>query len=161
MALVNNEEIDPLQRVCELLNRYGAKYMVVGGHACILHGLVRTTSDVDILVENSRENFQKVIDALSELEDGAAKELTPQDFEENVVIKIADEVEVDVSKSAWKVTYDHASQEVQHISIDGVDIPFISLRDLIASKQTFREQDQADLINLNHLYRNKPTTLSS
>ena len=41
---------DPLLRVCSLLNKHSAKYLIVGGHACILHGLVRTTEDVDLLV---------------------------------------------------------------------------------------------------------------
>jgi len=47
----------------------------------------------------------RVIDALAQLEDGAARELTPRDILENVVVKIADEVEVDVSTHAWKITY--------------------------------------------------------
>lgn len=36
-------------------------------------GLVRTTEDVDILVEDSEENLKRVIAALSEMEDGAAR----------------------------------------------------------------------------------------
>ena len=47
----------------------------------------------------------RAIAALSELEDHAAAELTPQDLVENVVVKVADEVEVDVSTPAWKVSY--------------------------------------------------------
>ena len=96
---------DQLLRVCALLNEHGARYLIVGGHACILHGHVRTTEDVDILVEDSIENFQRVIAGLSALEDHAAAELTPQDIAENVVVKIADEVEVDVSRQAWQVHY--------------------------------------------------------
>ena len=51
------------------------KYFIVGGHACILHGHIRTTENVDVLVEDSLENFQRTIDALSKLEDHAAAEL--------------------------------------------------------------------------------------
>src|SRR5215204_3350950 len=98
-------ESAPLLRVCQLLNEAGAKYLICGAQACILHGLVRTTEDVDILVEPSEENCQRVIDGLSRLQDGAARELTPKDILENVVVKIADEVEVDVSTHAWKVIY--------------------------------------------------------
>ena len=68
-------EFNPLLRVCQLLNDAGAQYLVVGGYACILHGLVRTTKDVDILVEESEPNLQRVIDGLSRMEDGAAAEL--------------------------------------------------------------------------------------
>ncbi|MCX7824263.1 MAG: hypothetical protein N2689_01735 [Verrucomicrobiae bacterium] len=34
-----------------LLSEVGAKYLICGEQACILHGLIRTTEDVDILVE--------------------------------------------------------------------------------------------------------------
>ena len=134
-----------------LLNKHDARYLIVGGHACILHGHVRTTEDVDILVEDSLDNFQRVIAALSELEDHAAAELTPQDFVENVVVKIADEVEVDVSRQAWQVSYAEAVVSAETIVIEGVKIPFLSLEMLIKSKTTYREQDRADLVRLRDL----------
>lgn len=95
----------PLLRVCSLLNKHGAQYLIIGARACWLHGYVRATMEVDILVPEDLENHARVIAALSELEDHAAAELTPQDLAENVVVKIADEVELDVSTRAWKVSY--------------------------------------------------------
>ena len=134
----------PLLRVCQLLNDAGAKYMICGAQACILHGLVRTTEDVDILIEATDENCQRVIDALGKLEDGAAHELTPKDILENVVVKIADEVEVDVSTHAWKVTYADAIGSASETVVDGVRVPFLSVDWLIASKETYREKDAWD-----------------
>ncbi len=134
----------PLIRVCRLLNEAGARYLVIGGQACILHGLVRTTEDVDILIEASEQNCASVIAALSRLEDGAASELTPRDLLENVVVKIADEVEVDVSTSAWKVTYPEALPGALSVEIDQVRIPYLGMDCLIASKETYREQDAVD-----------------
>jgi hypothetical protein len=144
-------ETDPLVRVCSLLNKHSAKYLIIGGHACILHGLVRTTEDVDLLVEGSEENLAKVIAALSEMEDGAARELTPRDLLDNVVVKIADEVEVDVSRSAWKVSYEDAIDSALHVEIDGVDVPYVDLKTLLATKETPREQDRADVVRLKRL----------
>ena len=40
----------PLLRVCSLLNKHHARYLIVGARACWLHGYVRATMDVDILV---------------------------------------------------------------------------------------------------------------
>ncbi len=134
----------PLVRVCRLLNESLARYLVIGGQACILHGLVRTTEDVDILVEASEENCERVIQALSRMEDGAARELAARDILENVVVKIADKVEVDVSTLAWEVTYPEALLGGRVIQVDGVTIPFIGLDALIASKETYREQDAVD-----------------
>lgn len=144
-------EVDPLVRVCSLLNKHGARYLVIGGHACILHGLVRTTEDVDLLIEDAEENFRKVIAALSELEDGAAAELTPKDLAENVVVKIADEVEVDVSRIAWKVSFIDAIVSAIQTEIEGVKIPYVDLKTLIATKDTYREQDRADIAHLRRL----------
>ena len=149
------EGADPLLRVCALLNAHGVKYFIVGGYACILHGHVRATEDVDVLVEDSPDNFQRTIDALSELEDHAAAELTPQDFVENVVVKIADEVEVDVSRQAWQVRYAEACETAEEVVVEGVRIPFLGLEMLIKSKTTYREQDRADLVRLRDLWELK------
>jgi hypothetical protein len=149
-------ETDPLLRVCSLLNAHSAKYLVIGGHACILHGLVRTTEDVDILVEDSEENLKRVIAALSEMEDAAAKELTPRDLLENVVVKIADEVEVDVSRSAWRISFNDAIVSALHVEINGVDVPYVDLKTLIATKETPRERDRADIVGLKRLLEQKP-----
>jgi hypothetical protein len=144
---------DPLARVCDLLNREGARYVVVGAQACILHGLVRTTEDVDLLIEESTENYVRVIRALSNMADGAAAELTPADLAENVVIKVADEVEVDISRRAWTVDYAEAEQDALVVDIEGVRVPYASLPALIRSKSTYREQDRADRIRLETLLR--------
>jgi len=118
-------EKNPLVRVCSLLNKHEARYLVVGAQACILHGLVRTTEDVDILVEESEENYQRVIAALSEMQDRAAAELMPSDIRNNVAIKVADEVEVDVSRRAWVVTYTEAISSSLSTDVDGMKIPHL------------------------------------
>jgi len=143
----------PLLRVCQLLNMAGAKYFVCGAQACILHGLVRTTEDVDILVEPTEENCQRVINGLSKLSDGAAGELTPKDILENLVVKVADEVEVDISTHAWRVTYSDAAGTAREAVVEGVRIPFLSLDWLIASKETYRDQDASDRLRLLELKR--------
>jgi 6-phosphogluconate dehydrogenase len=144
-------ETGPLLRVCSLLNEAGAKYLVAGAYAMILNSLIRATEDVDILVEDSMENFRRVIEALSNLTDGVARELKPEDFVENVVIKIADEVEVDVTTKAWTVTYAEAIGNAQTALIESVQVPYLSLQDLIRSKQTYRDQDRADVERLRRL----------
>lgn len=138
----------PLLRVCRLLNDAGARYLVIGGRALILHQVIRVTTDVDLLIEPTEDNARRVLEALSQLEDGAAKELTPRDLLDNVVVKIADEVEVDVSTHAWKVGYADAEPTALETVIDGVRIPYLSAEKLIASKETFREKDRLDIAAL-------------
>lgn len=143
----------PLLRVCSLLNKHRARYLVVGARACWLHGYVRATMDVHILIPEDLENHARVIAALSELEDHAAAELTPQDFVENIVVKIADEVEVDVSTRAWKVNYADAAPSALKVTIENVEILYVDLKTLIKSKETYRDQDRVDVARLRNLER--------
>lgn len=142
---------DPLLKVCKLLNEHHVRYLVVGGHACILHGLVRTTEDVDILVEESRDNYQRIIAALSELEDHAARELQVDDFDKHIVIKVADEVEVDISRRAWTVDFREAKPNARQVVIENVMIPYLGLKDLMKSKATYRDKDRWDIQKLREL----------
>jgi uncharacterized protein (DUF1330 family) len=150
-VVVMGEPFGSLLQVCSLLNKHGARYLVVGGYACILHGLVRTTEDVDILIEEDEENYLKVRDALAELPDHAALELSVEDFKDNIVVKVADAVEVDVSRRAWKVDYASASGPAKRRSIEGVEVPYLDIPNLILSKQTYREKDVADRLFLERL----------
>ncbi|HUI07090.1 MAG TPA: nucleotidyltransferase [Verrucomicrobiae bacterium] len=146
---------DPLWQVCFLLQRHHVNYVLVGARACAFYGLVRSTQDVDLLIEPSAENMQRVIDALSELPDHAARELTVKDLEENVVVKVADEVMVDVSKQAWTLDYAEAICDAQTLEIEGVKIIYASLDALIKSKSTYREQDRIDRQQLIRLKQDK------
>ena len=145
----------PLLRVCALLNEAGAKYLVVGGRACILHGFIRTTQDVDVLVQESEENYQRVIDGLAKMKDHYAAELKPHDFADHGVVSIGDEVQVDVSNRAWTVTYDEAIPTALETIIDGVRIPYVDLDTLIKSKLTYREKDHVDVLYLRGLKNQK------
>lgn len=146
----------PLPKVCRLLNEHGAKYLIVGAQALILHGYVRNTHDVDILIPEDPENHARVLAALSKLEDHAAAELTPQDLIDNVVVEIADEVHVDVSTRAWKVSYADAINTALRETIEGVEVPYLDIATLIASKDTYREQDRVDVEILREIARRHP-----
>jgi hypothetical protein len=54
-------------RVCRLLNRHRVRYLLAGGVAANLHGSVRATRDVDILVPRDRRNMARLLRALGEL----------------------------------------------------------------------------------------------
>ena len=48
--------INELTRICKVLNTLKMKYAVIGGIACILYGVDRTTMDIDILLNITGEN---------------------------------------------------------------------------------------------------------
>ncbi|HVS65426.1 MAG TPA: nucleotidyl transferase AbiEii/AbiGii toxin family protein [Thermoanaerobaculia bacterium] len=43
--------LEDLRRLCRSLDEAGARYVLIGGFAMILHGGERTTKDIDLLVD--------------------------------------------------------------------------------------------------------------
>src|SRR3954454_16237019 len=90
--------LDDLLFLCRCLNEAGAKYLVIGGWAVIQHGFERTTSDVDLLVEDSPENFEKLKAGMLKLPDGAIREVHANDLSEFIVVRVGDEFVIDLMK---------------------------------------------------------------
>lgn len=135
---------DDLARLCAELNACGALYVVVGGFAVIQHGFLRATDHIDLLVEASPENQAKVKRALEILPDKAVRELGDDDLRNYVVVRVADEVLVDVMMAACGIEYAEASRDIEMITVKAVPIPFASPRLLLRTKQTYREKDALD-----------------
>ena len=72
---------EDVRLVARLLSAHGVEYALVGAYALAAHGYVRFSEDVDILVDPSAENTARWIAALSELPDGAAKELAGRSYD--------------------------------------------------------------------------------
>jgi hypothetical protein len=135
-------------RVCRLLNRHRARYLLAGGVAANLHGSVRATKDVDVLVPRDERNAARVIAALSELPYGIARELDPADVARNPITIVGDDPRVDVLTVAWTVAFEQAWARRVVRRIQGTRIPYLGREDLIASKQTGRASDRADIERL-------------
>ena len=140
-----------LTALCAELNRLGARYVVVGGFAMIQHGFPRFTNDIDLLVETTLENEARVLEALLSLPDKAAAELKPGEIAQYGVIRVGDEVMVDLMKSGCGVTYHDAIADAALEEVDGVRIPFASPLTLWRMKQTVRAKDAPDRIFLREL----------
>lgn len=144
---------EDLVRLCRELNVRGAKYVVIGGFAIIASGLARTTGDVDLLVAGDLDNEQRVFSALATLPDQAVKELQPGELQQHNVIRVADEILVDLMVSAGGVDYNQAIGDAVIKEIDGVKIPFASPRMLWRMKiVTHREKDAGDLYFLRYWF---------
>ena len=53
-------EEDDIVRICAALNAEGALYIVVGGVAVNQQGFLRATEDIDLLLEDSKQNQASV-----------------------------------------------------------------------------------------------------
>jgi hypothetical protein len=133
------------------LNRLGARYVVVGGFAVIQAGYFRSTEDIDLLIETTPDNEARVIQSLLILADKAAAELKPGEVNQYGVVRVGDEVLVDLMKSGCGVTYVEAVKDAVFFDVDGVRIPFASPQTLWKMKQTVRAKDIPDKLYLRRL----------
>ena len=136
-----------------MLNGTGSHYLVIGGIACVLHGYVRATTDLNILIERTKDNAERVLEALSTIGYGFARELTPEEILGRPVFIIGDDPQVDIFTVAWSVRYEQAIARSSVVEIEGVPIPLIGIDDLIASKRTDRPLDAADVEALEEIKR--------
>jgi hypothetical protein len=128
-----------------LLNQYRVRYLLAGGVAANLHGSVRATKDVDVLVPRDPRNMARLLRALSNLPWGIARELDADTIAGKPITIIGDDPRVDVLTVAWTVTFDRAWPNRKVRRVDGTRVPFLSLEDLRESKNTGRASDRADL----------------
>ncbi len=109
------------------------------------HGLERPTKDIDLLVEDSPENIARTKKGLGILADNAAAEMADDDVRRYSVVRIADEIVVDLLGRACGMTYGEALEDHETFELEGVRIPVVSARTLIRTKQTPRPSDAADV----------------
>lgn len=142
-----------LAEVCWRLNEAGARYVLAGARALQLWGSARATRDIDILIEPTEANARRVLDALAETGFGFAREWAAAEVARKFVTIIGDSPRVDILTLAWSVRYRDAIRSAERFEVEGVEIPTLSLDDLITSKRTGRPQDVADIAVLEEIKR--------
>lgn len=109
-------------------------------------GLVRVTEDIDLLIDGSMHNQQLVRQALRILPERAIDELGPdEDLREWVVVRVNDEITIDLMTAACGVTFAEAKEAFVLRAVGGVEIRFASRDLMIRLKQGNREKDRIDL----------------
>lgn len=144
------------EKLLVILAEGGVQFVIVGGVAVTLHGYVRLTEDVDILLESSPGNIQRVLDSLADYGEGFARELSQEDFtDEEGAIRIVEETElsqIDVFTRMSGLRYLDLKTDASILSLQGHQIPYASKAALIRLKSgSVREKDQFDVAALKQL----------
>lgn len=135
-----------LREFVALLVSRGVDFVVIGGHAVAFHGYPRLTDDIDLLLRPTRENAQRVLDAIAEFGFGSI-ELTVDDFvAPDQVIQLGRiPNRVDLLTHVYGVTIDEIWQTRVEADLDGLRVMMIGKAELIRTKRaTGRTQDIAD-----------------
>jgi hypothetical protein len=144
----------------------GVKYAIAGGIAFNLLGGLRSTSDLDILVEMSDDNLRKIVTILKKRgykvkqpvdPMGIADESTRRDWIENKNMKAFnfykddDLKEVDILIDT-PVSYEKAKEKMRKIKAGNITLSVVSVDDLIKMKEaTGRNIDKLDVTELKNI----------
>ena len=140
--MLNSDYKDMLQ----VLLDNGVKFLMVGAYAMGVHGYPRATGDIDIWVEPSAENSERVYRSMASFgaplhEIDEATFATP-----GIVFQIGVAPRrIDIITAISGVEFDDAYQQRQIVEIEDLSIPILSLGDLIKNKRaTGRDKDRLD-----------------
>ena len=141
----------------QLLNENQAEYIVVGGQAVIYYGYVRFTGDLDVWINNTETNAQKMITVLNEF-GFESLGLSKMDFMENdAIIQLGYEPDrIDIMTSVAGLDFATSYRRAVKTEYDGEEIFLLSLDDLkINKKAAGRLQDLTDLEKLKNTKKKK------
>ncbi len=136
------------------------RFLLVGAYAVAVYGYPRATKDIDIFVRAAPENASSLMKALARF--GAPLSgVSESDFStEGIVFQIGNSPRrIDILTRISGVEFERAYANRKTISVAGMDVPIISLEDLIANKRaTGRTQDLADVEKLQSVSSKKKPT---
>ncbi len=130
-----------------LFHAHNVEFVIVGGYALAFHGAPRSTGDIDLLVNPTEANGEKVVAALNDF-GFASLGLTAKDFSTpgQVVQLGVPPVRVDILTDIEGVDWKQADQGKSAGLYDNVPVHFIGRKDLLTNKKAVgRMKDLADL----------------
>jgi len=135
------------KELLELFNAHGVEYAIIGGIAVGFHGHVRATKDLDILVEPSVENSQKVMLSLTDFGYGSVG-LSESDFQQTGAFVILGNppARVDLLTEIPGPTWNQIKANRVQADFDGVPAWLIGRDELLQAKRASgRAMDLGDL----------------
>ena len=140
------------------LQKTKVKYIMVGGYATNLHGYQRFTGDIDIWIEDTTENRQRLREAFIESGMGDYYMLETIQFIPGWTdFHLMNGLRLDIMvnmKGLEGYSFDECLNMAAVADIDGVQIPFLHINQLIANKKAVnRPKDQQDVIELEKILK--------
>jgi len=134
------------------LNRNQVRYILVGGYSVILHGYPRTTGDMDLWVERTKENYLKIRSSFEEF-GMPVFDMTKENFLNHPVWDVftfgIPPVAIDLMIKMEGFNFREIFERSVIFKDEDLEIRVIHKNDLIAAKQKAgRSKDLDDLENL-------------
>lgn len=137
---------DHLRLLKSLLNNH-VKFILIGGHAAIYYGVNRNTGDLDILIEPTRSNGLRLIQALKKI-GLEVPEFEPDEFEQKLVLSFGLEPDaVDILNYTPGIDFNDAYNNSHSVDFSGLKVKIIDIRDLIKNKENLRREGEKSLLD--------------
>lgn len=138
--------LNRLQSVFKSFQAHDVRYVIIGGIAAVLHGVPRATFDLDILIEATEPNVERLLQALREAGFGTADLIDAKGVLENEITIFNDRVRIDVQTSTPGLTFEGAWDRCETMDYHGQKFCVASRQDVIASKRAAgRPKDLEDV----------------
>lgn len=134
----------------EWLNKHKVDYMVVGGYALAFHGEPRFTGDMDIWINCTEENAEKMMAVMRDF-GMSTLGFTKADFRNDNIVKQIGQppLRIDILGAIDGVRYEEAVKNKQHFKTGKLIIHYIGVKDFIKNKEAVgRKKDLADVKKL-------------
>jgi len=138
------------------LNRNRVRYLLIGGLACIIYGVPRTTLDIDIFIETSLINAERLLRALKEAGFGTARLTSPERIIKNEINVFEDYLRLDVFTNVKGLKFEKTWNNRRRKKINGINVNLASLRDIIKSKRASKRRvDKEDIAILSRIAKER------
>lgn len=173
MAFEKGSTIDSLlmvgrvEWVLAALEREKVRYLVVGGVAVVLHGYLRTTVDLDLVLHLERDNVERALRALANLGFQPQAPVPLSSFAEPQIRETWSREKNMTVFSLWHpghpgfavdlfiqepFDFEAAYRRALRVPLEGLQTTVVSREDLVAMKRTAgRSSDLADIAALSEL----------
>jgi hypothetical protein len=112
----------------------------------VLYGVPRATFDLDVLIEPTRDNVNRLLQAMIEAGLGTASLANPEDVLSKEITIFTDRIRLDVQTSTPGIVFEQAWRRRVTMNYKGQVLEVVSLADLIASKRASgRDVDLEDV----------------
>jgi hypothetical protein len=126
-----------------VFEKYGVRYLIVGGYAFAFHAFPRYTKDLDVLIDNRRKNVEKANLALKEF--GSPFFLDPKDKNAILQLGIAPN-RIDILMKIENVSFGTTWKDRVRGKYGDISVNWMGLTSLIRSKNKIdRERHREDV----------------
>lgn len=127
--------------------KHKVKFVIIGGHAAIYHGVNRNTGDLDILIEPTIANGNLLLTSLRAM-DLEVPKIDLREFESNLVLSFGLEPDaVDIINYTPGISFDEVFRNGIEIDVERIRVKMMDIRDLLKNKEALNRSGEKSYLD--------------